>query len=531
MNRYVVFRVSAALAVAMAASPAEARQATSVRGAFDVEVRVETAAAPADAIALFVPQGFSPVAVLPREAAPEVAQAVGAAVTQKAFTGEPLTHLALFSPKGLNAPRLILVGMGPDADWTGEKFRRAAGYLARQIRTHALATVALGVPSRGRTGLAPSAIAASLVEGVFLGAFDPGIHKSNARPVSLRSIRIVGLGSPAELGPAITAASAAARATNFARSLAVEPTNFKSPETIAEHARALAREAGLEAIVYDERQMAELGMGGVIAVGKGSANPPRFIALRYRPASAPPAGSKKLAIVGKGVAFDSGGITLKPGENMYRMKGDMAGGAAVLAAMRIIASLRPSIEVLGVMPTVENLPSGAAQRPGDVFRNLSGRTVEVMSTDAEGRMILSDGVSWAVKEGATHVATIATLTGSVRTALGDIHAGAFATDEAFFGALTRATDASGESIWRLPLDDDYAKQIKNSLVADLNETGGPAGASVGAKFIQQFTEGKPFIHLDIAGVSWPDDVAWRAPGPSGWGARTLALLAAELAKP
>jgi leucyl aminopeptidase len=164
-----------------------------------------------------------------------------------------------------------------------------------------------------------------------------------------------------------------------------------------------------------------------------------------------------------------------------------------------------------------------------VFKNLGGKTVEVLSTDAEGRLILSDGVSWAIRQGATHITTIATLTGSVSTALGDVHAGAFASDEALFGALSRASARTGESVWRLPLDDEYGRTIRKSLVADLNETGGGGGASVGAKFIQQFAEGRPFLHLDIAGVSWPDDVAWRAPGPTGWGARTLARLASELA--
>lgn len=506
--------------------PVEAPSPPPVRGAVDLQVVVDQPTAAPDAIAILVSPGFDPAAVLPREAAPEVAAAIRTAIRQKAFTGEPLTHLSLFEPRGMGASRLILVGVAPEAGWTAERVRRAAGYLVRQIRTHAVSTLSVLVPAGNRPGLPSSALAASIVEGAFLGVFDPGIHKSGAGDSSLKSLRLAGLGTEGELRPAISAATTAAKATNFARSLTVEPTNFKSPETIAEHARAIARETGLEAIIFDEKQMAEMGMGGIIAVGKGAANPPRFIALRYRPAVS--GGAMKLALVGKGVAFDSGGITLKPGANMYRMKGDMAGGAAVLAAMRIVAAVKPPIEVLGIMPTVENLPSGTAQKPGDVFTNLGGKTVEVMSTDAEGRLILSDGVSWAVKQGATHITTIATLTGSVVTALGDLHAGAFASDEPLFAALSRASAITGETVWRLPLDDDYGKVITKSLVADLNETGGGAGASVGAKFIQQFAEGRAFLHLDIAGVSWPDDVAWRAPGPSGWGARTLARLASEL---
>lgn len=509
---------------------AAAQTAPPVRGAVDLLVGIDPSVfppSPADALAILVSPGFDPAAILPREAAPELVRAIQAAVRQKAFTGEPSTHVSLFEPRGLVVSRLILVGVAPEGEWSTEKIRRASGYLVRQLRTNAVSTLTVAVSRSSRATPTAAATATAIVEGAFLGAFDPGIHKSGERVVQLKTLRIAGLGSEAELRRAITQAITAGKAVNFARSLTVEPTNFKSPATIADHARAIARESGLEAIVFDEKQMAEMGMGGIIAVGKGAANPPRFIVLRYRPASG--ATTKKLALIGKGVAFDSGGISLKEKENMYRMKGDMAGGAAVLAAMRIVAATRPAIEVLGIMPTVENLPSGTAQKPGDVFTNLGGKTVEVMSTDAEGRMILSDGVSWAIKQGATHITTIATLTGSVRTALGDIHAGAFASDEPLFGALTRASSDTGETVWRLPLDDEYAKGIKNSLVADLNETGGAAGASVGAKFIQQFTEGRPFLHLDIAGVSWPDDVAWRAPGPSGWGARTLARLASELA--
>jgi leucyl aminopeptidase len=208
------------------------------------------------------------------------------------------------------------------------------------------------------------------------------------------------------------------------------------------------------------------------------------------------------------------------------MKGDMAGGAAVLGAMRAIAKLKPPVNVIGLVPAVMNLPSGTAQRPGDVFTGLSGKTVEVMSTDAEGRMILSDALTYAVREGATHIVDIATLTGAVMTALGDVHTGAFATSDAFYGELAQAAARTGETFWRLPIDEDYARGIKSSLVADLNETGGSAGASIGAKFLQQFAEGRPWIHLDIAGTSWPDARSpHMADGPTGVTVRTLAELA------
>jgi leucyl aminopeptidase len=229
------------------------------------------------------------------------------------------------------------------------------------------------------------------------------------------------------------------------------------------------------------------------------------------------------------VIFDSGGISLKGGQGMYRMKGDMAGGATVLAVMKIISQLKPTINVLGVVPAVENIPGPRAQKPGDVFVGYSGKTVEVMSTDAEGRLILSDGVSFAVSQGATHLVDIATLTGTVRRALGDRHVGTFSSDDGFFAKLQEAALVTGESFWRLPIDDEYARGIKNSLVADLNETGGDAGASIGAKFIQQFTDGKPWIHLDIAGTSWPTYTPpYRDAGPTGVTVRTLAELVMQM---
>lgn len=497
-----------------------------VRGAVSLQIGVDQRALSqidTDAMVIPVFAGEDPSTTLFQGAAAELSAAIKAAVAQKAVSGDLYSEASIFAPGGFATRRLYLIGAGAGSAFDAERLRRLAGVAMQKLREQNVTS--LTFLARGR--LQSNVAARAITEGAILGLFDAGIHKSDKQPVALKSLHIAGLeGSTATLKSAIERAETFAHAQNFARSITVEPANFITPEVMAAHARRIAREGGLEAEIFDERRMAELGLGGVIAVGKGSANPPRFIVLRYRPARA---SSTTLALVGKGVCFDSGGISLKPGENMYRMKGDMAGGAAVLAAMQIIARLKPEISVIGIVPAVENMPSGTAQKPGDVFKNLSGRTVEVFSTDAEGRLILSDGVSYAVRQGATHIIDIATLTGSIRTALGSAHVGAFASDDKLFDNLVAASRLTGESFWRMPIDEEYAGQIRSSLVADLNESGGQAGASVGAKFIEHFAEGRPWIHLDIAGTSWPEPAPPHlGPGPTGVTVRTLAELAVLL---
>jgi leucyl aminopeptidase len=497
-----------------------------VRG--QVELRVSADSRPlaqveADVLAVPVFDGEDPLATVLTGAGGELAAAVRAAAAQNALARAPYSTLSFFAPRGFAARRLLLLSAGPEGEVDAVRLRRLAGAAVRQVRGQQVASLVF--VARGRTPAAEAARAAA--EGALLGLFDPGLHKSNRTAAHLREFRVAGLrGEAAALGAALERGAALAHATNFARSITQEPANFMTPEVMANHARRIAREGGLEVEVFDERQMEAMGMGGVIAVGKGSANPPRFIVLRYRPARA---SNVTLAFVGKGVTFDSGGISIKPAANMYRMKGDMAGGAAVLGAMQAVARLRPDVNVIGVVPAVENMPDGRAQKPGDVFTNLSGKTVEVLNTDAEGRLILSDGIAYAVRQNATHIVDIATLTGSVRTALGDTHTGAFASDDALYDALVAASRRSGESFWRLPIDEEYAREIRDSLVADLNETGGLAGASVGAKFIQEFTAGRPWVHLDIAGTSWPESsMPYMSAGPTGVTVRTLAELAFTL---
>lgn len=516
--------VRLAFVLALPAAAALAAEAPPLRGVVDLAVSVDArplAALEADAVALPVFAGEELSRVL-SPAGGSASPAVAVAARLGLLPPKPFELLPLVAPQGFRAATLWLVSAGPRAD--AETLRRFAGTATRELRRRELDALTLYL----RGGLADEVAASAAVEGALLGLFDAGLHKTGGRASRLATLRLAGVADAPEVRTAAARGRERALAVNFARSLAVEPANYLYPELLAEHARAMARESGLEVEVFDETEIQRRGFGGVWAVGKGGANPPRVIVLRYR---SPAPTTVKLALLGKGVCFDSGGISLKPGEGMYEMKADMAGGAAVLAAMRMIAAERPGIDVLGVVPAVENMPDGRAQRPGDVFVGYSGKTVEVLSTDAEGRLILSDALAYAVEQGATHLVDVATLTGTVIRALGDHRAGAFASDERLYAALERAAARTGERFWRLPIDDEHGEEIEKSLVADLNETGGKAGASVGAHFLRAFTSGRPWIHLDIAGVAWPQGKEpYRDEGPTGAPARTLAELAHALAE-
>jgi leucyl aminopeptidase len=276
--------------------------------------------------------------------------------------------------------------------------------------------------------------------------------------------------------------------------------------------------------VLDETRIAGLGMGLLLGVAQGSAQPPRLVVLRHDPAGAP--SSPVLGLVGKGITFDTGGISIKPADGMERMKDDMAGGAAVVAAMEAIARLRAPIRVVAVVPVTENMPGGRATRPGDVLRAASGTTVEVNNTDAEGRLILADALWYARQLGATHLVDVATLTGACVVALGRFVSGLFGTPDAWRDVVAETACRAGDRVWPMPLDDDYAEALK-SEIADLVNTGGrPAGAVTAALFLKAFTGGVPWAHLDIAGTAWADEAkAWQPKGPCPVAVRTLAELA------
>jgi leucyl aminopeptidase len=332
-----------------------------------------------------------------------------------------------------------------------------------------------------------------------------------------------------EFEDAIHKGQALAEATNTARDLINEPPNVLTPTELANRAKAMAERSGLECEVFDKSKITELGMGGLLAVSKGSAEPPQFIILRYRGAG--DQGEKGVALVGKGITFDTGGISLKPAAGMDEMKGDMGGAAAVIGAMQAIAALKPNINVTGLVPTCENRPSSTSYLPGDILRILNGKTIEIVNTDAEGRLVLADALSYAVQENLSPIVDLATLTGGIVVALGHIFTGLFCNDEQLSSDIIAAGKAAGEKYWPMPLDDDYKEQI-SSEVADIKQTGGRAASSVtAAKILENFVGGTSWAHLDIAGTSFIEGKKpYQEHGATGVGVRTLAELVLKRAK-
>jgi leucyl aminopeptidase len=330
----------------------------------------------------------------------------------------------------------------------------------------------------------------------------------------------------AELATAVRRGAIAGRAVNLARWLSDEPPNVLPPRTLAEQARAVLDETGVGVEVVDEAGLAGLNMNLLLAVGRGSAEPPRLIVMRYVPATA--SGPRVLGLVGKGVTFDTGGISIKPAESMDKMKHDMSGAAAVIGAMRAIAELKPPVPVLGVVPAVENMPGGRALRPGDIVAGAAGKTVEVLNTDAEGRLILADALWYARAHGATELVDVATLTGACVIALGRVCSGLFGSPQSWVDAVQQAAGRAGERFWQLPADEDYLELLKSD-VADMTNTGGRAGGAIaGAMFLREFTGGVPWAHLDIAGTAWADEPKpWQPKGATGVATRTLIELAAS----
>jgi leucyl aminopeptidase len=313
---------------------------------------------------------------------------------------------------------------------------------------------------------------------------------------------------------------------NWARRLINEPSNRKPPRVIAEHARAMATSAGLSVEILDETEIRNLKMGALLGVSQGSDEPPRIVMLRYM---GNPSSAKLLAYVGKGVTFDSGGISLKQADGMEKMKYDMAGGATAMAAVRALALLRTPVNCMAVVPLVENMPSGRAQRPGDVVESMSGKTIEIINTDAEGRLILADALAYARRLGATHMIDLATLTGAARIALGPFRVGIMGNDQSLIDQFLAAAKRAGEKMWQMPLDDEYRDLIK-STVADVANSGGRfAGMITAGKFLQEFVGDTPWVHVDIASAAWNDDEKPYLPkGPSGVAMRTLVEFAMSL---
>ncbi len=439
------------------------------------------------------------------------------------FSGKSGELVLLHRPAGLKARRLLLAGGGKLERFTTADLRKAAGAAVRFLKARACREVVLAPGDRYSTS---DDVSAS-IEGGLLGDYEPDRLKTDPERAAkrLESFSAAVAGHSPALESAVERGHILADSQNFARDLVNEPANRMTPSVLAARAREMAAQAGLDCEVLERDRLSQLGMGSLLGVAQGSDEPPAFILVRYRPEAAP-SSPDHLGLVGKGVTFDTGGISIKPADGMEKMKYDMAGGAAVLGAMRAIARLKPAIPVTALVPAVENMPGGRAQRPGDIVTSLSGKTVEVLNTDAEGRLILNDALTYAQRLGCTHLVDAATLTGAIVVALGHVHIGAFTNHQPMLDRVLAAARAEGEKMWPMPLDDDYKDYLKSAF-ADLPNIGNRwGGAITAAYFLKEFADPTPWVHLDIAGTAWLDDEKPHlAKGPSGVCVRTFARLA------
>jgi leucyl aminopeptidase len=462
--------------------------------------------------------------LLTTDAAVEAA-AAGVLATGEYKAGANETVL-IHAPAGLGAKRLLIVGLGKLAKATVHDVRKAAGTAVRFAKPRGIRQVAVALPLTD--ALSSVASTRAVAEGAFIGDFDPDTYRSERKDQSIESFV---LAAPegvfrSAMESAFAEGVIVGESQNFARSLVNEPGNKLTPTILGQRAAAMAQEVGLGWDVYSTEKLHELKMGAFWSVAQGSAEPPALIILRYEPEGITE--GPVLGLVGKGITFDTGGISIKPADNMEKMKYDMAGGAAMLGAMRAIALLKPRVRAIAIVCAAENMPSGTAQKPGDVQTAMPlapdkpGKTIEIINTDAEGRLVLADGLTYARKLGATHLIDAATLTGAISVALGKSTAGVFSNDDATYAKFESALEASGEKFWRLPLGEEYAELIKSDI-GDIKNTGGRyGGASIAAEFLHTFAEDVPWVHLDIAGVAWVEESRPHiAKGPSGIAVRSI----------
>ncbi len=431
--------------------------------------------------------------------------------------------LAATAGSSWQAKRIAFAGAGRASAFTGDIARKLAAAVGLSLKQRRVSRAAFAVRVGTGSGVDEKEISQAVAEGLTLSEFNVGSYKTSDVPPGKTPDWTV-VSAKTDCSSAVQRGRLLGECSNLAREMANEPGNTLTPREFAKRSEGIVAGTGLSFDVLDEKQIEALGMGMLLGVAKGSSEPPRVMVIRHDPPGAP--ATPVLGLVGKGITFDTGGISIKPAEGMERMKDDMAGGAAVVCAMRAIAALKAPIKVIAVVPTTENMPGGRAVKPGDILKSAEGKTVEVINTDAEGRLILGDGLWYARKLGATHLVDVATLTGAIVTALGKITSGLFGTPQTWADVVHRVADRAGDRVWQMPLFDDYRDQIKSDI-ADLMNTGGRAAGSVtAALFLKEFAGGLPWVHLDIAGTAWAEDSKPYLPkGPSGVAVRTLAELA------
>lgn len=436
------------------------------------------------------------------------------------FRGKKDEMLLLY-PRGAAPPkRVLLVGLGPREKFTLETARQAAGKASRHLLDLGITRLMTSVHGLGITGVSPDACAQATVEGTLLGTYRFAEFKTDnaKKPLDRLTVVYSHRARARAIQAGVDTGCTIAEGALLARDLSNRPGNTLTPKALADEARKMAKQANLTCQVYGKKEIEKLGMRALLAVNQGSDEPPRFIVLEHSQPSNKPG---TVVLVGKGITFDSGGISIKPGDRMEEMKHDMSGAAAVLGAMQAIGRLDVPAHVVGLIPATENLPDGRAYKPGDIIFTLSGKTIEVINTDAEGRIVLADALAYASRYKPVAVIDLATLTGACVVALGYLATGMMGNDEGLMARVQRAGELTGEKVWPLPLWEDYHEQIK-SEVADVKNTGGrPAGAITGAAFLQKFVD-FPWVHLDIAGTAWIDREKPYCPkGATGVGVRLL----------
>ncbi len=432
------------------------------------------------------------------------------------------------------SPRVLIAGLGKAKDFDIDAVRNLSAGVARYLRRPGVKTVATIAHGGGIGGLDAELCTQAIAEGAILGGYRFTRHKGSGSSEDERneieqltivehdSTRVAAMRAAAERGVVL------GRATNWARDLSNEPSNHLTPTDLAARAAEMASAAGLEYEALERADMERKGMGSLLSVAKGSAQPPKLIRVAYRGRRA---AGYDLALVGKGITFDTGGISIKPAANMEAMKADMTGAASVIAALQAIAALKPKVNVVAIAPCTENMPGGNATKPGDVVTAMNGRTIEVINTDAEGRLVLADALCWAKELGARRIVDVATLTGAVSTALGDVCYAIMTNNDELASAVEAAAAQAGEKTWRLPMFKEYDELIKSDVADQKNSGTRGAGTIVGAKFLEPFVGDTPWVHLDIAGVDIMDrERGWIAKGASGYSVRTLINLALALAK-
>jgi leucyl aminopeptidase len=453
--------------------------------------------------------------------------AVGRLMESGDFKAKDGTSAVVYGNGQTGAKRILLVGLGEKKKATLDTVRNATAHAAkRSVELNAKTmSLALHKAFGGRFDL--SAMASACGEGTYFGSYryDEFITENNNGRLDSLEVELIDPDSAKlkKLKKGLSNGIAIGKAQSYARTLANRPANVVTPAELAAAAKELARGSKrLNCTVFDEKQMAAKGMGGVLAVGSGSQNKPRFIILKYSPPRKAAGNLPTVALVGKAITFDSGGISIKPPANMDEMKLDKSGGIAVLGAMKALAELAPPVNVFGIVPSAENMPSGTSYRPGDIINTYSGKTVEVQNTDAEGRMILCDAISYAVKQKCDIIIDIATLTGACVVALGKYMAGLMGNDDGLIKKLQKASEASGEKVWPMPSGEEYAKEMK-SKIADLKNIGSRwGGACTAAAFLKQFAGDTKWAHLDIAGVwSFEKATEFTSEGASAFGVRLL----------